>query len=94
MRDMFRRVLAALTHSGPGYEPPHMPRRGDAFEQWLKAQRDQREDNYGRTPAWWALDGLLDTYRLHADTRTPLDQHACEARATGDCDCLESEARS
>jgi hypothetical protein len=85
-----RRALAALTHTGPGYDPPRQPRRGDDVEQWLKAQRDAQADQYGRTPAWYTLDDLLDAYRLHADTGTRLDQHVCEGRTLGDCDCLES----
>lgn len=63
------------------------PRRGDAFEQWLKTQRDAYEQTTGRE--WRALDEVLDTYRLHADTHTPLDEHVCYAQAVGDCDCLE-----
>jgi DNA-directed RNA polymerase subunit RPC12/RpoP len=57
------------------------PRRGDQFEAWLKAQRDAAADY---PEAYQATDGLLDLYRLHADTGTPLDQHACEGQH---CDC-------
>jgi hypothetical protein len=85
-----RRALAALTHTGPGYDPSHQPRRSDDVEQWLKAQRDAHADQYGRTPAWYTLDDLLDAYRLHADTGTPLGQHVCEGRTLGDCDCFEA----
>ncbi|WP_045563013.1 hypothetical protein [Streptomyces sp. FxanaA7] len=63
------------------------PRRGDAFEQWLKAQRDLC---LGHATSWGAVDGLLDQYRLHADMGVPLDGHVCEARVVGDCECLES----
>lgn len=63
--------------------PQHQPTRGDAVEAWLKQQRDTQHDQYGPSPLWYALDGLLDTYRLHADTRTPLGEHACEQH----CDC-------
>jgi hypothetical protein len=76
MRHLLRRAVAALTHSGPGYGLPQ-PARGDHVETWLKGQRDALEDGYGRLPAWYALDDLLDDYRLHADTGTPLGQHAC-----------------
>lgn len=73
--DFLRRFLAALTHSGPGYEPPFRPTRGDAFEAWLKTQRDQLTDGYGYpSPDWHALDVALNSYRRHADTGTPLDQ--------------------
>jgi hypothetical protein len=56
-----------------------LPSRGDAFARWLKEQRDNQNRNVelGRQ-RWAAIDGLLDTYRLHADTGTPLDQEACE----------------
>lgn len=65
-------------------------RRGDQFEAWLKAQRDDhRDDDRGR---WSAYDDLLDRYRLHADTGTPLGEHLCEGQAVGDCECLEQPA--
>jgi hypothetical protein len=63
------------------------PRRGDQFEAWLKAQRAEFER--GESP-WPILDYLLDRYRLHADTGTPLGEHVCEGRTVGDCECLES----
>lgn len=85
-----RRALAALTHSGPGYDLPHRPARGDDVEAWLRIERDRYEDHYGRMPAWYAIDRVLDTYRLHADTGTPLTEHVCEGRVVGDCDCLEA----
>ena len=65
------------------------PVRGDAFETWLKAQRDAAADY---PQAYSAADGLLDLYRLHADTSTPLSKHACEGQAVGDCECLEASA--
>jgi DNA polymerase III subunit epsilon len=68
---------------------PHQPARGDAVEGWLKQQRDRHLDGYGRNPEWYALDGLLDEYRLHAATGTPLGEHVCEGQVAGDCDCLE-----
>ncbi|SHL73514.1 hypothetical protein [Streptomyces yunnanensis] len=88
-----RRLFAALTHTGPGYDLPHKPRRGDAVEQWLKAQRDMQRDRFGRTPAWHNLDDLLDAYRLHADTGTPLGEHVCMAQAVGGCDCFDTTAQ-
>jgi histidine triad (HIT) family protein len=60
---------------------------GDQFEQWIRRQRDlHRDDDHGQ---WSTLDDLLDTYRLHLTTRTPLDRHVCEGQVSGDCDCLE-----
>lgn len=65
-----------------------LPRRGDRFEQWLKAQRDEFER---RDSVWPVLDYLLDQYRLHADTGTPLNQHACENGTVDDCHgCYEA----
>jgi len=64
------------------------PRRGDAVEAWLKAQRDLC---IGHASTYNAVDGLLDQYRLHADTSTPLDQHVCERGTTDDCeDCYQA----
>ncbi|MEI5032410.1 hypothetical protein RB201_04215 [Streptomyces sp. S1A(2023)] len=49
-----------------------IPQRGDAFEQWLEAQRDTNRDTEGGV--WTTLDNLLDLYQQHANTRTPLTQ--------------------
>jgi hypothetical protein len=73
----------------PQPETQAAPRRGDAVEQWLKTQRDAAADY---PEAYQATDGLLDLYRLHADTGTPLGEHVCEGQAVGDCDCLEQPA--
>lgn len=54
---------------------PFQPRRGDAVATWLKAGRDQYPSG---SHHYMAMDLLLEDYRLHADTGTPLDQHACE----------------
>jgi hypothetical protein len=70
-------------------QPETQARRGDGFEAWLKAQRDAAADY---PEAHQAADGLLDLYRLHADTGTPLGEHVCEGQAVGDCDCLEPPA--
>lgn len=90
MTALFRRLLAAVTHSGPGYDLPVLPRRGDAVEAWLKTQRDDNRDT-GRG-VWTTLNDLLDLYRLHADTGTPLTEHVCEGRVAGDCECFETTA--
>jgi hypothetical protein len=68
-----------------------VPRRGDAVETWLKAQRDLRLGHDGTEEAYAAIDQLLDLYRLHADTGTPLDQHTCENGTVDDCyGCYEA----
>lgn len=82
MPSTLRRFLAALTHSGPSYQPQPRPHRGDQTEAWLKAQRDQRS---AKTDEWVVIDELLDDYRLHADTGTRLGEHICEQH----CDCQE-----
>lgn len=69
-------------------EQPAPPARRDQFEAWLKTQRDRWFDDTGAE--WRTLDDLLDRYRLHADTGTPLAEHVCEGRAAGDCECLET----
>lgn len=89
-----RRFLAGVTHSGPGYDVQPLPARGDDVETWLKTQRDRHTDGYTRDPEWEALDCLLDRYRLHADTGTPLGEHVCEGTLAGDCDCFETPAQS
>lgn len=86
MRAFLRRFLAGLTHSGPSYDLPPLPARGDAVEAWLKAQRDQLVDGYDSpSPDWYALDAVLDDYRLHADTGTPLGEHVCDGGNCDDC---------
>lgn len=74
MRGRFRRFLAAVTHSGPGYDLTPLPARGDHVEMWLRAARDAHEDQYGPTPAWYAVDALLNAYTYAAATGTPLGQ--------------------
>ena len=79
-------ATAELRRLADGAGWPH-PRRGDAFEAWLRKQRDAAADH---PEAYQATDGLLDLYRLHADTGTFLSEHVCEGRISGDCECLES----
>jgi hypothetical protein len=79
--DSLRRLAdesaAVVSGRAAGETQGEAPRRGDAFEAWLKAQRDERrDDDRGQ---WGTLDQLLDLYRLHADTGTPLGEHVCEA---------------
>lgn len=66
------------------------PRRGDAFEQWLKERRDEWAPD-GCQP-WQILDQALEEYRFHAETGTPLGEHVCEGQAVGDGECLEQPA--
>jgi hypothetical protein len=89
-RSAWRQLLAAVSHTGPSYQPEPLPRRGDQFEQWLKAQRDLC---IGHAGTYNAVDGLLDDYRLHADTGTPLDQHCCENGTIDDCHGCYEEAQ-
>lgn len=90
VRETIRQFTAALTHSGPSYQPEPLPRRGDRVEQWLKAQRDLC---IGHASTYDVVDGLLDEYRLHADTGTPLDQHVRQAGTFEDCAGRFEEAK-
>ncbi|MFF2100917.1 hypothetical protein [Streptomyces sp. NPDC058202] len=100
--DAAKRIAAALDYdaaSGPGradgktQQDETQARRGDAFEAWLKTQRDQHDsDGTGDHEMYDVLDNLRDEYRLHADTGTPLREHVCEGRTVGDCECLEQPA--
>ncbi|WP_309049264.1 hypothetical protein [Streptomyces sp.] len=83
-----RRTAAAGAQ--PATPDTETPRRGDQVEAWLKAQRDAST----AWPDWHTLDSVLDRYRLHADTRTPLGEHVCEGKVVGDCECLEQPAGS
>ncbi|MGW2048628.1 hypothetical protein ACWCPF_26105 [Streptomyces sp. NPDC001858] len=65
------RVMAALDAEQPD---TLTPRRGDPVEAWLKARRKYTTTWHD----WHTLDDLLDAYRLHADTGTPLGKHVCE----------------
>lgn len=82
--DLLRRMADARAEQPAAVA---LPRRGDAVEQWLKAQRDEHPRS---SHAWFMVDCVLDRYRLHADTGTPLDQHVCESKTVGDCGCLET----
>jgi hypothetical protein len=78
--------------NGRTVRTPQLPARGDAVEAWLKAQRDERP---ACTSGYDTLDQLLDSYRLHADTRTPLDQHCCEGGNVDDCaGCYDAKETS
>jgi hypothetical protein len=49
---------------------PHVPMRGSDVEAWIKANRDSYGSDW---PEWFALDLLLDNYRLKADTGASLE---------------------
>lgn len=83
MPKLIRSILDRAMYPRHTYTPPDIPRRGDHVEAWLKAQRDTYDRDHDRQ--WSALDDLLDEYRLHADTRTPLHEHCCEAGNVDDC---------
>jgi hypothetical protein len=53
----------------------HQPERGDAVEAWIKRHRDCEVNTAGvRLDTWFHFDAMLDEYREHADTGTPLDR--------------------
>lgn len=87
---ILRRVAAAVTHSGPGYDRPHIPRQGDDVEQWLTRERDQRGDMHAVDPEWFLIDDLIRRYQAHARLGVPLDQSPC--RCTG-ADCAACDQR-
>lgn len=54
----------------------HYPQRGDQVEAWIKDRRDSngnKESHGSEAAAWFALDDLLDEYRLAADTGQSLE---------------------
>lgn len=60
--------------------PPveHHARRGSNVEAWLERIRDEYAEAQSYPPTmgnmyWHVVDGILDDYRNHADTGTPLD---------------------
>lgn len=61
-------------------------RRGDPVAEWLKRKRDQHDGpNSGHIDeAWYAIDALLDDYREHADTGTPLSRDVQGPQGPGD----------
>jgi len=58
----------------PGNRPIQL-RQADIVETWIRNHRQSYPDGSGH---WQAVNELLDDYRLHAVTGTPLGQHACE----------------
>jgi hypothetical protein len=63
--------------SGGRYAPAgeHRAMRGDNVDAWLKRHRETYRGADGAlTGAWYVIDALLDDYRDHADTGTPLTE--------------------
>ncbi|ARX81592.1 hypothetical protein SMD44_00990 [Streptomyces alboflavus] len=90
MTTTLRRWLNAILHRGLSHDTTPLPRRSDTFDHWLRDQREKADP-----VAWHVIDGLLDTYRLHADTGTPLNEHICTCRAIGECECyVEADRRA
>ena len=48
-----------------------LPMRGDDVENWLRWQRDKWERD---ADEWGIINDVLDEYRKHADTGTPLTE--------------------
>jgi hypothetical protein len=64
-------------------DPRHQPRRGSDVELWLKSHRDEYE-RWGvgiSSFAWYAIDMVLDDYRLRADTGSTLTAPAPEEKS-------------
>jgi hypothetical protein len=77
-------TIRRLLHRNSEYGAAPMPRRSDAIDHWLRDQREQADPS-----TWHTINNLLDRYRLHADTKTPLDMHVCRGLLIGDCECFE-----
>ena len=61
-------VVATLNYED---EKPHQAKRDDDVDKWLKRQRlNYSVHSFEHT----LLENLLDDYRLHADTGTPLSE--------------------
>jgi hypothetical protein len=87
-RNVLAHALVQLQRDGWLRREPAVfaPARGDAVEAWLKQQRDEHGWNgTNDRPAFDLLDQLLDAYRLHADTGTPLHEHVCPPGPGDDC---------
>lgn len=88
----WKKFKQALFHQGPSYEPRgnfRTPCKDDDVARWLKWLRDQESngsDGY-KSNLYPVLDWLLDEYRLHCDTGTPLNEHVCEYMCN--CEGLE-----
>lgn len=52
----------------------HQPMRGSDVEAWIKRYRDRFAGGPSADHLYHLVDNLLDDYRLHADTGTPLGE--------------------
>ncbi len=81
---------SAIRWAGEHFTGVHVPRRDDAVAAWLKAHRDEGDPgsgDEGEMRAYEVTDDLLDDYRLHADTGTPLHQHVMGPGGPESSDC-------
>ena len=64
----------------------HQARRGDEVEAWIKRCRDEYENDTSSDVynPYEVIDWMLDDYRLHADTGTPLNEPVNEEIMRGD----------
>jgi hypothetical protein len=64
---------------GVGVQPAHKAQRGSNVETYIKRMRNILRNSDGTDNLRsQAADWILDDYRLHADTGTPLDQEASD----------------
>ncbi len=85
--EVVQALVRAVMRSGHPLDagPQHVPTRGGDVAAWIKRKRDQfgQESQYPDRRRWWVLDRLLDDYRDHADTGTPLDQDVAGPHGEG-----------
>lgn len=72
----------------------HYPQRGDQVEAWIKERRDERVPNGPETPAWYALDNLLDEYREAADTGQSLENMVNGEQPVSEIPKMKKEKKS
>jgi hypothetical protein len=68
----FRPVMLDLICEVERLRREHEPRRGSDVEAWIKWHRDRNPKGSDCSHGWYVLDDLLDSYREHSDTGTPL----------------------
>lgn len=66
----------------------HQPRRDSDVAAWLRAHRERHDYSAGNGfNAWSAIDEVLDDYRLHSDTGTPLTEPSGTGVPDETCGC-------